>query len=68
MNLQDSISCIKGVGEKKCRILNNMGVETVDDMLHLFPRKYEDRREISYIMEAPFNKDVLVKGRVAARQ
>ena len=45
-----------------------MGVETVDDMLHLFPRKYEDRREILYIMEAPFNKDVLVKGRVAARQ
>ena len=68
MNLQDKVSVIKGVGDKKSKLLNNMKVETVDDLLHLFPRKYEDRREISYIMEAPFDRDVLVCGKVVTKQ
>ncbi len=45
-----------------------MKIDTVEDLLHLFPRKYEDRRNISYIMEAPFDKDVLIKGKVTVRQ
>lgn len=68
MKLQDKVSVIKGVGDKKSKLLNNMKVETVDDLLHLFPRKYEDRREISYIMEAPFDRDVLVCGKVVTKQ
>ena len=68
MNLQDKVSVIKGVGDKKSKLLHNMNIDTVDDLLHLFPKKYEDRRHISYIMEAPFDKDVLVKGKVIARQ
>ncbi len=68
MKLQDKVSEIKGVGDKKSKLLHNMKIDTVDDLLHLLPRKYEDRRQVSYIMEAPFNKDVLVKGKVLARQ
>lgn len=68
MDLQDKVTVIKGIGEKKGRLLKNMKIETVEDLLLLFPRKYEDRRKVSYIMEAPFDKDVLVKARVVARQ
>ncbi len=68
MNLQDNVSVIKGVGEKKERLLKNMNIETVEDLLRLFPRKYEDRREVCYIMEAPFDKEVLVRGKVISRQ
>ena len=68
MNLQDKVSAIKGVGDKKRKLLNNMNIDTIDDLLHLFPKKYEDRRQVSYIMEAPFDKDVLIKGKVIARQ
>ena len=68
MKLQDKVDKIKGVGAKKSQLLNNMKVQTVEDLLHLFPRKYEDRREIQYIMEAPFDKDVLVKGKVITKQ
>lgn len=68
MKLQDKVSAIKGVGDKKSKLLRNMKIETVDDLLHLFPRKYEDRRAVTYIMEAPFDKDVLVQGKVVARQ
>lgn len=68
MNLQDKVSSIRGVGEKKSKLLHNMKIDTVEDLLHLFPRKYEGRRNISYIMEAPFDKDVLIKGKVTVRQ
>ena len=68
MNLQDNVSVIKGVGEKKEQLLKNMNIETVEDLLRLFPRKYEDRREVCYIMEAPFDKEVLVRGKVISRQ
>lgn len=68
MKLQDKVDKIKGVGAKKAQLLNNLKVETLEDLLHLFPRKYEDRREVSYIMEAPFDRDVLIKGKVITKQ
>ena len=68
MNLQEKVSSVKGVGDKKSKLLSNIKIETVDDLLHLFPRKYEDRRHISYIMEAPIDTYVLVQGKVLARQ
>ena len=68
MRLQDKVNTIKGVGEKKAKLLHNMKVESIDDLLHLFPRKYEDRRNVSYIMEAPFDRDVLISGKVVAKQ
>lgn len=68
MRLQDKVNTIKGVGDKKAKLLHNMKVDTIDDLLHLFPRKYEDRRSVFYIMEAPFDKDVLISGKVVAKQ
>ena len=68
MRLHDKVTTIKGVGDKKAKLLNNMKVETLDDLLHLFPRKYEDRRDTVYIMEAPYDKEVLIKGKVVTKQ
>lgn len=68
MKLQDKVQTIKGVGEKKSALLKNLKVETIYDLLHLYPRKYEDRREVVSIMEAPYGQDVLVKGVVTSKQ
>lgn len=68
MKLQDKVSEIKGVGAKRAALLKNLKIETVDDLLHLFPRRYEDRRRITAIMEAPEDKEVLVSGRVTAKK
>lgn len=68
MKLQDKVSVIKGVGDKKTKLLHNMKVDTIEDLLNLFPRKYEDRREISSILDAPLNKDVLISGKVVTKQ
>jgi len=66
MELKDSVSKIKGVGAKKKELLGKLNIETVEDLLYLFPRKYEDRQRVIPIIEAPLDKDVLIQGTVSA--
>ncbi len=37
-----SVQYIKGVGEKKALLLKKLGIETVYDLVHFFPRSYID--------------------------
>ena len=66
MELKDSVSKIKGVGAKKKELLQKLKIETVEDLLYFFPRKYEDRQRAVPIMEAPLEKDVLIQGTIAS--
>ncbi len=68
MNLQDNVSILKGVGKKRLPLLEKLHIETIDDLLHFFPRRYEDRRTVVPIMTAPFGRDVLVCGQVMSKQ
>ena len=43
MELQDSITTLKGVGQKKAEAFARLGVYTVEDLIFTFPRIYEDR-------------------------
>ena len=36
------VQYVKGVGEKKAKILNKLGIETLWDLVHYFPRSYLD--------------------------
>ncbi|MDR1977529.1 MAG: ATP-dependent DNA helicase RecG [Synergistaceae bacterium] len=47
MNLSSPVRFIKGVGEARERAFSRMGVKTVEDLLFFFPRRYEDRRNIT---------------------
>lgn len=64
MNLNSSVTELKGVGPKKKDLLSNMKIDTVFDLLSLYPRKYQDRRKECLIFEAPINHDVLIVGKV----
>ena len=64
MNLKDDISCLKGVGKKRAEALKKLNIETIGDLLWFFPRKYEDRRNVLPLMEAPLDTEVLVSGKV----
>lgn len=66
MNLQDNISCLKGVGKKRAELLAKLNIETIGDLLGFYPRKYEDRRNVQSIMEAPLDTDVLISGKVVS--
>jgi ATP-dependent DNA helicase RecG len=41
--LEQPVSCLKGVGEKRQEYLRRMGIETLKDLLYYFPREHEDR-------------------------
>jgi ATP-dependent DNA helicase RecG len=46
MGLSTPVSRLTGVGEKYLKKLHNLGIETVEDLLFYFPRKYNDFSQI----------------------
>ena len=68
MNLQDSVASLKGVGKKRLPLLEKLHIETIEDLLRFFPRRYEDRRQAVPIMTAPIGKEVLIIGTVMSKQ
>lgn len=58
MELYNSVSEILNVGNHRERILNNMNIYTIKDLIEYFPRGYEDRsniRKISDLVVGEFN-------------
>lgn len=43
------IQFIKGVGPAKAKLLANLGIKNVEDLLYLFPHRYEDRTQFTPI-------------------
>lgn len=46
MQLQTSLQLLKGVGPKVYEHLNAMGLFTVEDLIHYYPRRYDDYSHI----------------------
>lgn len=42
VTIEQSITLVSGVGEKRAEQFARLGIETVSDMLHFYPRTYED--------------------------
>ncbi|MBR4860648.1 MAG: ATP-dependent DNA helicase RecG [Firmicutes bacterium] len=68
MELKSPVSGVKGIGPKKTELLSRLKIHTIEDLLYFFPRKYEDRTRVWTIMEAPFDRDVLICGRVVSKK
>ncbi len=52
INENSDVRFIKGVGEKRAELLNKIGIYTVFDLLHYFPRTYRDWSVITEISDA----------------
>lgn len=44
-----SVQFVKGVGPARKKLFSNLGIETIEDLFYFFPRRYEDRRQITSI-------------------
>ena len=64
---REDIRYIKGIGPRRQKLLNRLGIYTVKDLLYYFPYRYEDRRNIRRIKELRENEISVVMGRVLAR-
>jgi ATP-dependent DNA helicase RecG len=62
--LQEPVSHLRGVGPEKATLLRNeLGVETIEDLLQHYPYRYVDKTLIRPIREAMMMQDhVLVSG------
>lgn len=65
MRLSDPVTKIKNVGAARARMLQNMGIFTVEDILEFFPRRYEDRSEVKTIDELEENAENTFKAVIA---
>lgn len=49
LDISLEIQYAKGVGPKRARLLQRLGIQTIQHALFFFPRRYEDRRRIEKI-------------------
>ncbi|MBQ9530446.1 MAG: ATP-dependent DNA helicase RecG [Eubacterium sp.] len=56
-----NIQYIKGVGEKRARLFNKLGIYSVADLIHFYPRKYQDWNNCETVLSAPENEAVAIK-------
>lgn len=61
MDKHTNIQFLKGVGEKRAKILNKLGIFTVGDLLRFYPRDYMDWSKITSITAAPFDGNCCIK-------
>ncbi len=61
MDKSTNIQYLKGVGEKRAKILNKLSIYTVGDLLRFYPRDYMDWSKITSITSAPFDTSCCLK-------
>jgi len=65
-DLSDPVRFVKGVGPSRERQLANLDVFTAEDLLFLFPRRYEDRRTLTPLSSLVAGTSTTVIARVVA--
>ena len=68
MQINDSISVLKGVGPKKVEIFHDIGIKTIEDLALYFPKSYEDRRTVTPISELKAGSDFLIQARLVNKR
>lgn len=48
-----SIETLKGIGEKTAKLFEKVGIRTVDDLLHYYPKGYDTYGEPQAIGNSP---------------
>ena len=62
MRLEDySVQYVKGVGEKRAELFHKLDIYTVNDLLHFFPRRYQDWSKTKTVNEAENGELVTIK-------
>ena len=61
-----SVSELKGFGEKRINSLKKHGINSVTDLIRIFPRKHYDRSKIMNLSEVPPNieKEITIFGKI----
>lgn len=61
------IQYLKGIGPKKAKSFSRLGINTIEDLLYYFPRRYEDRTKFISISKLEVGQTYTIKAQVLAR-
>ncbi|MGC9521479.1 MAG: ATP-dependent DNA helicase RecG [Anaerolineae bacterium] len=56
--LEAPIEVISGIGKKRSELLSNLGVHTIGDFIHHYPRRYEDYSQLKTIDQLAYGDQV----------
>ena len=60
MDLKKEVQFIKGVGPSRVKLLNKLGINTLEDLITYYPREYEDRSKPKNISEVLDGEECLI--------
>lgn len=63
-DLKSPVQYIEGVGPKRAEALQTVGIQTVEDLLHYYPRRYLDRTTVSSIKNIKKNDETTLVGTI----
>ncbi len=67
IGLKSPITELRGIGNERATMLGKLGISTIEDLLFLRPRRYEDRTKLTAISELKSDGSSLVKGKVVTK-
>jgi len=65
-SLADSVRLLPAVAEGRAKLLAQLGVETVGDLVHLYPRRYIDYGNVQPIASSLFGRMTTIQGVVSS--
>lgn len=64
--LHENITALRGIGQKRADAFRTLGLYQVEDLLHYYPRAYEDRTVFKKILELKDGDTVCIRARAVA--
>ncbi|HDH50149.1 MAG TPA: ATP-dependent DNA helicase RecG [Nitrospirae bacterium] len=60
------VQYVKGVGPRRAQLLERLGIKTLEDILHYFPWRYEDRKNLKKISDLTYGSLETTAGQVVS--
>ena len=67
IDLKKEVQYIKGVGPNRVKLLQKIGINTLEDLITYYPRDYEDRGKPKKIMELQDGEEALIEAIVVSK-
>jgi ATP-dependent DNA helicase RecG len=64
VGLDAPVTVIRGIGPKQAEHMKRLGLNTIEDLLYFFPRRYDDYSALKTIGQLQFGEEVTIIGRV----
>jgi ATP-dependent DNA helicase RecG len=62
--LTTDIRYLKGIGPKRAKLFNNLGIHSIEDFLYYLPRRYEDRTKLTDIAKLKIGEYQTIEAKI----